>query len=518
MTDKTIIIIGGGHNGLVCATYLAKEGHNVTVLEARDSVGGGASKHIFAEGYHVSGLAQVLHPLNPKIVKELGLNVKKAEAIDTISLAEDGNHMVLGSDTVKGGNLSADDIAAYKDFKKEFRKYAKALEPLAMNKPPRLKDMDNRDKFTLAKLGWSLRFGLGASSMREFLRVGGINIYDVLNEIIDDPQLKGAISADAVIGHHMGPRTPTTVLTYLNRLRGENYGAPSLPQAGDSNIVAVLLTAATKAGVVVKTGASVAKINVEGGRTTGVTMASGEVKPSDMVISNVDAKTTFLDLVGTSELDAMFSHRIHTTRTNGTVAKLHFALDKLPEFKGLSDIDLSQRLLVAPDMRYVEHAFNHAKYGEYSENPVLEITFPSTADPSLAPSGHHVMSVSASFAPYNLKTGWEQCKSVFCHKVLSIIEKYAPGISSCVVASEILTPQDIEDKFNVKGGHWHHGEMTIDQSFMMRPVHGTAQYNSPVDGLFLCGAAAHPGGGITGIPGRNAAKRIIAMKGGNNDV
>lgn len=514
MTNKTILIIGGGHNGLVCATYLAKAGHNVTVLEAREALGGSASKHIFAEGYHVSGLASVLHPLNPKIAKELGLKIKKGDAIDTISLAEDGNHLVLGSDAVKGGNLSADDIAAYKAFKKEFKRYAKSLEPLTMNKPPRLKDMDNRDKFTLAKIGWSLRFGLGTSSMREFLRVGGINIYDVLNEVIDDPQLKGAISADAVIGHHMGPRTPTTVLTYLNRLRGETYGAPTLPQAGKSNVAEALVTAATKAGVTIETSAKVAKINVESGKATGVSMANGEVKPADMVISNADAKTTFFDLVGTSELDAMFSHRISKTRTNGSVAKLHFALKKLPEFNGLSTSDLSQRLLVAPDMRYVEHAFNHAKYGEYSENPVLEITFPSIADPSLAPKGHHVMSVTASFAPYNLKTGWEQSKSVFSHKVLSVIEKYAPGISSLVGASEILTPKDIEDKFNVKGGHWHHGEMTIDQSFMMRPVHGTAQYNTPIDGLFLCGAAAHPGGGISGIPGHNAAKRILAMKGG----
>ncbi|MBT6037334.1 MAG: NAD(P)/FAD-dependent oxidoreductase [Kordiimonadaceae bacterium] len=514
MTNKTIIIIGGGHNGLVCATYLAKEGHNVTVLEARDKLGGSASKHVFAEGYHVAGLAHVIHPLNPKIVKELGLKIKKGAAIDTISLSEDGNHLILGKDSVKGGNLSADDIAAYKDFKKEFRKYAKALEPLTINKPPRLKDMDNKDKFTLAKIGWSLRFGLGTSSMREFLRVGGINIYDVLNEVIDDPQLKGAIAADAVIGHHMGPRTPTTVLTYLNRLRGETYGPPTLPQAVGDHFVEVMIKAATMAGVHIEKGARVKRIIVNDGKAGGVELTSGEERIADMVISNADAKTTFLDLVGAAEMDAMFAQRINTTRTNGTVAKLHFALNKLPEIEGLSNGEMSQRLIVAPDMRYVEHAFNHAKYGEYSEKPVLEITFPTLADPSLAPDGHHVMSVSASFAPYSIKGGWDQSRSAFSHKVLSLIEKYAPGISSHVVASEILTPKDIEQQFNVTGGHWHHGELTIDQSFMMRPVHGTAQYNTPIDGLFLCGASAHPGGGITGIPGHNAAKRILSMKGG----
>ena len=231
----------------------------------------------------------------------------------------------------------------------------------------------------------------------------------------------------------------------------------------------------------------------------------------DIVISNADAKTTFLDLVGSLDLDAMFAHRIHTTRTNGNVAKLHFALSGLPGVTGLADSELNQRLLIAPDMRYVEHAFNHTKYGEHSEAPVLEITIPSLTDQSLAPSGHHVMSVSASFAPYTLKKGWDNGRDEFKQTVISLIEDYAPGFAAQIVASELLTPRDIEQTFNVTGGHWHHGELTIDQSFMMRPVHGTAQYNTPVEGLFLCGAAAHPGGGITGLTGHNAARRVLEM-------
>ncbi len=505
---KNILIIGGGHNGLVCGAYLAKAGNKVTILEANDSVGGFLASHQFSDGYSVNGLAGVVHPLNPKIAKDLGIKAG-GEPVDTISLGKDGRHLILGEDGVSGDKLSDKDKDAYRAFKKEFRNYAKALEPLTMNKPPRLKDMDTRDKFTLAKLGWKLRFGLGASSMREFLRVGGINIYDVLNEIIDDEQLKGAISFDAVLGHQMGPRTPTTVLTYLNRLRGETYGATSLAGANSA-----FEEAAAKAGVTIKTGAAVSKIVVENGKATGVVLEGGEEMNADIVVSNADAKTTFLDLVGAPELDAMFAKRISTTRTNGNVAKLHFALSALPNFNGLDADQLSNRLIVAPDMRYVEHAFNHSKYGEFSEKPILEITFPSLADISLAPEGHHVMAVSASFAPYNLKAGWDQNKSAFSHKVLSLIEDYAPGVSASVVADEILTPADIEQGFNVKGGHWHHGELTIDQSFMMRPIHGTAQYNTPIDGLFLCGAAAHPGGGVTGIPGHNAAERILSMKGG----
>ena len=349
--SKSAIIVGGGHNGLVCATYLAKAGYSVQVLEARDSVGGGASTRNFAEGYKVSGLAHILHSLNPKVSKELnlaGAGLKTSDAINTISLDRDGRHLTLGADTVSGAGLSDDEVKAYATFKKEFRAYAKALEPLTMNKPPRLKDMDTKDKFTLAKLGWKLRFGLGTDSMREFLRVGGINIYDVLNEVFDDEQLKGAIAADSVLGQHMGPRTPTTVLTYLNHLRGETYGPQSLPVGGMGEVANALASAAEKAGVSIKTNASVKKITVTDGKATGVQLASGESFEADIVVSNADAKNTFLKLVGTEELDAMFAHRIHTTRTNGNVAKLHLALSGLPKIKGLSDAELGQRPLRLP--------------------------------------------------------------------------------------------------------------------------------------------------------------------------
>jgi phytoene dehydrogenase-like protein len=250
--------------------------------------------------------------------------------------------------------------------------------------------------------------------------------------------------------------------------------------------------------------------------TRGVELQCGERLDGDIVVSNADAKTTFLDLVDSAELDAMFVHRVNSIRSKGNVAKLHFSLKGLPEINALPEEALGQRLLVAPSLRYVEHAFNHAKYGEFSEYPILEITIPSIADPSLAPAGHHVMSVSASFAPYTLKQGWDHGREAFIGRVIETIEQYAPGFASQILAREILTPVDIENQYHIAGGHWHHGEMAIDQLFMMRPIHGAAQYDTPVDGLFLCGAAAHPGGGVTGIPGHNAAQRIIAMARGGS--
>jgi phytoene dehydrogenase-like protein len=209
----------------------------------------------------------------------------------------------------------------------------------------------------------------------------------------------------------------------------------------------------------------------------------------------------------------MFAHRVTQIRGSGVVAKLNLALSGLPDFTGLAVEQLGDRLLVAPSMKYVEHAFNHSKYNECSENPVLEISLPSVHNNALAPEGHHVMSVNATFVPYDLAGGWQEQQSTFAYKLISQINQYAPNLKSLIVDHELLTPRDIEKQFHAVRGHWHHGEMTIHQSFMMRPLHGAAQYDTPLDGLYLCGAGCHPGGGLTGLPGHNAAKRILKLGG-----
>lgn len=510
---RKVVVIGAGHNGLVCATYLAKSGYEVKVLEARPDVGGCAAMREFGNGFKAP-MSHVPYGLNAQICKDLGLTKSRSgKSRPTIALSQDGGHLHLEYDTADGASLSPADKAAYAAFKKEFHAYAAALEPMMMTKPPRLKDMDNADKLTLAKLGWKLRFGLGTDPMREFFRVGGINIFDVLNEQFENEQLKGAISVDAVLGQHMGPRTPTTVLTYLHRLRSELNASEALDAGSPLDIAGDLKRAAESSGVSILTNTRVDRIEISDSRVSGVALTSGEVIAADIVVSNADAKSTFLNLIDTSELDAMLVHRVHKTRNNGNVAKLHLGLSELPQIEGLTEDQLRHRLLVAPSMKYVEHAFNHAKYGEFSESPVLEITFPSLLDPALAPAGQHVMSIAVSFAPYKLKQGWESAKPAFADHVVRHLEAYVPNLSSKILASELLTPIDIEREYNVTGGHWHHGELSIDQSFMMRPVHGAAQYDTPIDELFLCGAAAHPGGGVNGAPGHNAAKRILSLRG-----
>ncbi|MEM9254801.1 MAG: NAD(P)/FAD-dependent oxidoreductase [Pseudomonadota bacterium] len=517
LTGQSAIVVGAGHNGLVCALYLARAGYRVQVLEAREEVGGGASTQEFTPGFKVSALAHLSYGLNETVCTELGLKADalgSSSRVDTVALAQDGKHRVLTENRVNGPGVTSADAAAYVRFKEDFRRYARALEPLMLNRPPRLKHMDWTDKKTLGKLGWSLRVGLGAERMSEFLRVFGMNIFDALNEYLDDEHIKGALAVDAVLGHHMGPRTPATVLTYLQRVWGECNGAASVPMGGMGTVSQALLGLARAQGVDIHVGEAVNRILIEDDCAVGVTLQSGAVLRADVVVSNADAQTTFLDLLDVAAQDAQFVHRVSRTRTRGDVARVFLALESLPEVTGLSRHQLAQRLLIAPDMRYVERAFNHAKYGEFSQYPVLEITIPSLVDPALAPEGNHVMSISATFAPYCLKEGWPAGRQTFLDRVMAVLETYLPGIGRRVVASELLVPEDIEARFNLRGGHWHHGELSIDQSFMMRPVHGAAQYDTPVSGLYLCGAAAHPGGGISGVPGRNAARRILSAEGG----
>lgn len=507
------IIIGAGHNGLVCGTYLARAGQKVLFIEARDEVGGMASANAIDDDYHMPGLAHTTYPICPKIRKDLRLDkfgYAPGKAVETIALAEDGRHLRITDRSVSGPDLAERDAEAFAQLKKDYLDYAKAMRPLYESRPPRLKNMDFKDKTTLAKLGFNIRVGLGRESMYEFLRVAAINIYDVLEESFDDERLKGALAADAVLGHSMGPRSPGTVLTWLARLYGELNGPLSVVSGGRSQLGQALLQAAEASGASVRLGTKVKKILVENGKAFGVELADGEVVKAKTVVSNADARTTFLDLVGAPELDAMFSHRVSQIRGAGVVAKLHIALNGRPEFSGLSEADLANRLLIAPSAKYVEHAFNHAKYNECSEEPVLEITLPSAHNDALAPDGHHVMSVNVMYVPYGMERWRHEQSSAFAYRIIAQLGRYAPNLKSLIVNYELFTPQDIEQQYHVRQGHWHHGEMTIHQSFMMRPVHGAAQYDTPVTGLYLCGASAHPGGGLTGLPGSNAAKRILA--------
>jgi phytoene dehydrogenase-like protein len=508
MTDRyDAIVIGAGHNGLVCSTLLAKAGKSVLLLEANEQVGGAAITRSFADGYSVSACAHLLYQLQPQVSRDLGLKFKLAgDDLATIVLADDGEHVRYSAGRVSG--VSDDDVAGFAAFHKRMTRYSDLLRTYFNELPPRLGTTNKRDLWTLARLGFDIR-RLRKVEMQEFLRLIGMNIHDELTERFESPLLRGGLALDAVLGTHLGPRSPNTILTYLYRLAGR-HGRIESPLGGMGSVTDAIAHAARDAGVTIRTGMPVRKITVENGRAVGVETQSGESFASLTIVSSVDPKQTIMDLVGPRHLETRFIHRVDNIRMRGNAAKLHLALDGLPAIAGLSGKDFGERLLIAPDENYVERAFNPAKYGESSPSPVLEITFPSFRDESLAPTGKHVMSAIIQYAPYALKGGWtDSAKKDFMQAAIDAIARYAPDVEQRISASELLTPADIETEFHITGGHWHHGELALDQFMFVRPVAGAAQYQMPLDGLYLCGAGAHPGGGISGAVGRNAARFIL---------
>ena len=511
MTDRfDAIIVGAGHNGLVCSALLAKAGKRVLVLEANEQVGGAAVTREFAEGYSVSACAHLLYQLQPEVRKELALAPRmSSENMTTIALAEDSGHVRLCGDSVDG--VSPEDAANYRAFRKRMTRFADLLGKYLNRPAPRLGTKDLKDLLMLGQLGFDLR-RLGKREMQEFLRLIGMNIHDELDERFESSLLKGAISLDAVLGTHLGPRSPNTMMTYLYRLAGD-HGRVGSPEGGMGSVSEELAQAARSAGVTIRTRMPVKRIVIENGRATGVETEDGERFASYTVISNADPKRTVMDMVGAKHVETGFTRRIHHLRAKGNAAKLHLALDGLPTIEGLSKKDFAERLVIAPDEHYVERAFNPAKYGEASPSPVVEMTFPSFRDVSLAPTGKHVLSAVVQYAPYALKGGWnDAARESFAQAVITVLAKYAPDIEQRITASELLTPSDIEREFHITGGHWHHAELTLDQFLFVRPVSGAAQYRMPVDGLYLCGAGTHPGGGVSGAAGRNAARAILSRE------
>jgi phytoene dehydrogenase-like protein len=376
---------------------------------------------------------------------------------------------------------------------------------------PRLGSRAWRDRLTLVSLGARLRL-LGRSDMRELLRIAGMCVQDLLDEHFESPLLKGALAFDAVLGTNLGPRSPGSVFTLLYRLAAGRGAAASLaqPVGGLGALTEALAGAAIGAGAELRLATPVARVIVTEDSASGVVLESGERLEADCVVSSTDPQTTFLRLLGAEHLDAGFVRRVSHLRTLGMTAKLHLALERLPRFTALAGAVPTGRLVLAPSLQAVERAFNDAKYGNFSAAPLLEIIVPTAVDPSLAPPGRHVLSVVVQYAPYRVAGGWEGRREQFLDTILQTLEAHAPGLRDSVRAAELLTPRDIEAQFRITGGHWHHAELALDQFFMVRPLAGAAQYRAPLRGLFLCGAGCHPGGGVMGLAGRNAARQILA--------
>ena len=525
MTDANrIVIVGGGHNGLVCAAYLARAGRKVLVLEANEQFGGAAVTREFHPGFKVSAVAHLLHLLDPRIARELDLAkhglAMARENLQTVALSETGAPLVLSRLGLIAGELSGRDQAALAAWLTRMRRFAGVLANQHGRIPPRLAWHGWREALEGAKFALDIR-KLGRRDMAEFLRVATMNLYDVLEEEFDSEQLKGALALDGVLGTKLGPRSGGTLFALLHRLSAASAGKAaanagggpgigwSLPRGGMGAVTAALAAAARTAGAELRSNAKVGAILTNGGRISGVRLANGEEIAAATVVSTADPKATLLGLLGARHLETEFARRVQHTRAVGTAAKLHLALGALPEFRGVGAAQIGERLLIAPSQQYIEAAFNPAKYREYSAAPVMEISIPTVHDTTLAPAGQHVLSATVQYAPYDVAGGWDLHRERFLEQTLTVLERHSPGVRSRVLGAQLLTPVDIEREFHLTGGHWHQGELALDQMLMLRPVPGAAQYAMPVGGLYLCGAGAHPGGGVMGSAGRNAARAVL---------
>jgi phytoene dehydrogenase-like protein len=524
MKQYDIIIIGAGHNGLVAAYYLAKAGLKTLVLERREVVGGGAITEEFHPGFRCSTLASSPGPLLPQIVKDFQLERRGVEFVTPPARVwapnANGNSICIYEDAKRTAaelaHTSRADAERYPEFIATFARIGGALAPVLSMTPPDIEDLSAGEVWQLGKLGWAIR-GLGKKDEYRLLRYGPMAVADLAAEWFETEGLRAIVAARGISGAFAGPWSAGTSATVL--LQAANGGSPFAPstvvKGGMGALSNALAQAAIESGAEIRTDAEVVNIQVKEGKATGVVLGNGEEIPGWTILSSHDPGITLLELIDPGELEPTYRNHMQNVRGHGTVAKVQLALSALPEFVGLTDSNvkekLSGRIHIGPEIDYLERAFDAAKYGEISLQPYLDIRIPSLSDPTLAPDGGHVMSIHMQFAPYHLKNGdWNLRREELGDIVVNTLLDYAPNIRSLIVGRQVITPLDLEQTYGLRNGHIHHGEQSLDQFFAFRPLIGWAQYRTPIKGLYLCSAGTHPGGGITGGPGANAAREVIA--------
>ena len=513
-----VVVIGGGHNGLVAATYLARARHRVLLLERSGSLGGPVTTEEIRPGFRAPTGASLCGLFRREIIDELDL-IRHGLAFvpfdpTAVLLGDGAAPLRIWRDPRKTqfevAKSSPADAAAYPRFLELMGEISRVLDPLLMSIPLSVDDPSIADGWFLFGRALRLRH-LGRDTMYEALRMPPMSLHDYLGEWFEDERLRTSLSVDALFGMFRGPWSPGTAFGLVHHFLAQaNGGMWAFIRGGSATLPNALAAAAREAGVAVRTGAEVRRILSPDGRVTGVELANGETIPARAVVSTADPKRTFLQLADPLVLGADFQLRVRNYNSEGCVSKVNLALDGVPQIPALGDGSLPAHFQIAPSMEYIERAYDDAKHGRVSESPVLDVTVPTAVDPSLAPSGKHILSVLVQYTPYHLAEGrWEDRREPLGEHVLDLLQVHVPNLRSVLVGKEVLTPADLESKFGLTGGHIFHGEMTLDQQYVLRPVPGWGRYRTPIPGLYLAGSGAHPGGGITGAPGYNGARAVL---------
>jgi phytoene dehydrogenase-like protein len=514
-------IIGAGHNGLVAACYLAKAGLKVLVLEQREVPGGAAASEYVFPGYKFNTGAMDAGLFMPQIVRdfkleERGLVFLQGQAA-MFAAQENGPGLTLWRNSEANQaeiqRLSPADAAKYPQFLAQLATMRQMLRQFVGRTPPDLARLETREMLPWLRVGLTIRRA-GGDEMMRMMRALPMPVRDFLDEWFESEALKGALAVPALAGGMPGPYAAgTTLMMLYQQLGGANGGYRSgrFVQGGTGRLSTILAETARGMGADISLGAAVERIVLDDERACGVVLGGGEAIASGMVVSSVDPRRTFFQLLGGRHLAPDFLREVRSIRYSGVTAKVNLALDGLPTFPGADDPQrLSGFIVVAPSLEYLERASDAAKYGRISEQPVLEATIPSLLDPGLAPENHHVMSVNVWYAPYRLAEGdWDEERETLGDRVVETLARYSPDLPERIVQRQVLTPLDLEREYGLTEGQSHHGQMGLDQLLFMRPVSGYANYRTPFENLFLCGAGAHPGGGVTGAPGYNAAHEIL---------
>jgi phytoene dehydrogenase-like protein len=521
---QRVVLIGGGHNALITAFYLAKGGFKPLVLERREMVGGGAITEEFHPGFRASTLAHTLGPLRADVARDLQLEQFDCEILSpdprVFAPTPDGKALCFYNDVARTaaaiGAFSAKDASKYAQFAAALEATAGFFAQLTSITPPAIDKPTPEDLWNLLKTGRGVR-SLGKSGIFDLLRWGPMAVADFVAEFFETELLRAVIAARGIFGTALGPWSAGSTAVLLLRAAADAHpvGSAAFPRGGLGSFTRAMAESAKQAGVEIRTDAEVRHIRIKDGGVTGVVLANEEEIAVEAVVSGADPKRTFFGLVDPSQLDPTFANRMKNFRMNGTVAKVHLALGGLPTFTALDPTEgllksLSGRIHIGPEIDYLERAFDASKYGEFSSAPYLDVTIPTILDPSLAPDGKHVLSAYVQFAPRKLKSGeWDSRRKELGDTVVKTLAQYAPNLPGFVEGMQVITPKDLEASYGFTGGHIFHGELALDQLFTMRPILDWARYKTPIRGLFLCGSGTHPGNGLTGASGANAARAII---------